>query len=538
MNATGTFEFSAQGPHTYASAPDLALAVAGGTVIVIDMQTLTWSTSQLHGCSGGLVASAIVATAADLSDGRAIPVLVGGHSRFGPYGPVVLSTTIDSTASPLSNSSSNCTVVFDFAASTTPGMSPMTVASLVVDLRSSGQTVVAGLEVGDYYDGDVPQHLWATADAGKDWRAVDAELPNAVVTSMAFAPDNRLCASSNGDGVACFRLGALQAAVPPPPPPEPTVKADDGRARLGDASVAKNRTPRGGPPKSVFDATAHGADSPGHADRTGGVRRAFIAAGAKGVEAVAAGATSSLISLGAVSPGNRRRAVGPTAHMKSDDLAAVVAVMAAIVIDIGTVEALDNGLGLTPPMDWRPWLPFKHEQSQEKMTAAADAMVSRKRGGVSLRDAGYEHIGLDDYWQACGTGVSGSSHNASGYPLVNTTLFPDSKAMNDHAHAVGLKTGWYGNNFHYGEGKLNVTSWGASPGGKGKTDGVKHYQGDVQAIIDFGFNGIKLDNCGQFLNMSLFAELMNATGRPIMVGECHWAVHVGSFRRALLYLYG
>ena len=156
------------------------------------------------------------------------------------------------------------------------------------------------------------------------------------------------------------------------------------------------------------------------------------------------------------------------------------------------------------------------------MTAAADAMVSRKRGGVSLLDVGYEHIGLDDYWQACGTGVSGSFHNASGYPLVNTTLFPDFKAMNDHAHAVGLSTGWYGNNCHCGEGEVNVTAWGASPGGKGKTDGIKHYQGDVRAIIDFGFDGIKLDNCGQFLNMSLFAELMNATGRPILVEECHW----------------
>jgi alpha-galactosidase len=31
-----------------------------------------------------------------------------------------------------------------------------------------------------------------------------------------------------------------------------------------------------------------------------------------------------------------------------------------------------------------------------------------------------------------------------------------------------------------------------------------------------------LDNCGEFLNMTVFAELMNATGRPILVEECHW----------------
>ena len=37
---------------------------------------------------------------------------------------------------------------------------------------------------------------------------MNAEMPNAVVTSMAFAPDNRLCVSSNGDGVLCFKLAA------------------------------------------------------------------------------------------------------------------------------------------------------------------------------------------------------------------------------------------------------------------------------------------------------------------------------------------
>jgi len=52
----------------------------------------------------------------------------------------------------------------------------------------------------------------------------------------------------------------------------------------------------------------------------------------------------------------------------------------------------------------------------------------------------------------------------------------------------------------------------------------------VQAIADFGFDGIKLDNCGVFLNMSYFAELLNATGRPILVEECHWGGGVRQLR--------
>ena len=34
-------------------------------------------------------------------------------------------------------------------------------------------------------------------------------------------------------------------------------------------------------------------------------------------------------------------------------------------------------------------------------------------------------------------------HRTAGYPLVNTTTFPDLKGMVDHAHDKGLKVGWY-----------------------------------------------------------------------------------------------
>ena len=38
-----------------------------------------------------------------------------------------------------------------------------------------------------------------------------------------------------------------------------------------------------------------------------------------------------------------------------------------------------------------------------------------------------DHIGIDDGWQACGAGVDGSFHSASGEVLINETLFPDSE---------------------------------------------------------------------------------------------------------------
>ena len=92
-------------------------------------------------------------------------------------------------------------------------------------------------------------------------------------------------------------------------------------------------------------------------------------------------------------------------------------------------------------MGWRSWNCYHQAISQEKMTAAANAMVNKSRG-LSLLEVGYENCGLDDYYQACRTGVQGSFHNASGYPLIDKTKFPNMKAMTDHAHSIGLKMGW------------------------------------------------------------------------------------------------
>lgn len=49
-----------------------------------------------------------------------------------------------------------------------------------------------------------------------------------------------------------------------------------------------------------------------------------------------------------------------------------------------------------------------------------------------------------------------------------------------------------------------------------------HMQGDVNAVTQYGFNGIKLDGCGEFLNLTWWADLLNATGRPILIENCHW----------------
>ena len=73
-------------------------------------------------------------------------------------------------------------------------------------------------------------------------------------------------------------------------------------------------------------------------------------------------------------------------------------------------------------------------------TANRSRFVDGKK--MSLADLGYISVGLDDAWQACGTGVNGSFHDAEGNPLVDTKKFPSMKNMTDYGHSLGLKIGW------------------------------------------------------------------------------------------------
>jgi alpha-galactosidase len=52
-------------------------------------------------------------------------------------------------------------------------------------------------------------------------------------------------------------------------------------------------------------------------------------------------------------------------------------------------------------------------------------------------------VGVDDGWEACGDGVNGSFHDASGTALVNSSRFSDVKVLADHAHSRGIKLDWY-----------------------------------------------------------------------------------------------
>lgn len=67
--------------------------------------------------------------------------------------------------------------------------------------------------------------------------------------------------------------------------------------------------------------------------------------------------------------------------------------------------AVDNGLGLRPPMGWRNWWSMFGNVDQDKMQHSMEKLSERKRylegnpeTAVSFADLGYNRVGLDDFW--------------------------------------------------------------------------------------------------------------------------------------------
>ena len=170
--------------------------------------------------------------------------------------------------------------------------------------------------------------------------------------------------------------------------------------------------------------------------------------------------------------------------------------------------ALDNGLGRLPPLAWRTWNAFNEHINQTIVVGMIDELVAQRLDvdgkPTSLRELGYGTIGIDQGWEGCGMGVNGTQHYANGTPAVNSK-FPDLKALVEYGHAHDVKMGFYLNGCACGE----------------RQERLINYQGDVGLTHRLGFDAVKIDGCGAQLNMTLYAELFNKTGRPIMTENCH-----------------
>ena len=186
--------------------------------------------------------------------------------------------------------------------------------------------------------------------------------------------------------------------------------------------------------------------------------------------------------------------------------------------------------------------------------AVVDAIISRDRpGNVSLFDLGYVRVGTDDGWQLCDGGRqivrtpplpnNGTSfHAADGTPLVNSSRFSSMASMVAYSHAKGVKMDFYLLNCicmdeytlqadpTWGQKVRDrtacrlrppLTSHALSPGALATFVGcaAQCYAGDVQLLLEAGFDGVKIDNCGDDQGVGYVSRLkyLNASGKKLLI---------------------
>eukprot|EP00927_Polykrikos_kofoidii_P061609 TRINITY_DN56443_c0_g1_i1.p1 TRINITY_DN56443_c0_g1~~TRINITY_DN56443_c0_g1_i1.p1 ORF type:complete len:462 (+),score=50.82 TRINITY_DN56443_c0_g1_i1:70-1386(+) len=181
-----------------------------------------------------------------------------------------------------------------------------------------------------------------------------------------------------------------------------------------------------------------------------------------------------------------------------------------------TCNGLDNGLAPTPPMGWRSWNVYQGNIDDSVIRMAVD-MASRRTRLVdgkptSLADLGFAHVGIDDNWQACGTGYKGSFHLEDGTPLVNKTRFPNLTALVDYGHDAGLKMGWYTINC------ICMDTYIVQDD-KDEEWASRVYSAEVRLMQDAGFDGVKMDNCGddRGIGFVMMNSIINKSGSGLLV---------------------
>jgi alpha-galactosidase len=136
-------------------------------------------------------------------------------------------------------------------------------------------------------------------------------------------------------------------------------------------------------------------------------------------------------------------------------------------------------IALTPPLGWNSWNCFATAVDQEKVKAAADAMINS-----GLADHGWSYINIDDCWMVKPESddpiLGGEVRDAQGNMNTNKK-FPDMKGLADYVHGLGLKIGTY-----------------SGPGPKtcaGFTACYQFEEKDAKRFAEWGFDYLKYDWC-------------------------------------------
>ncbi|XP_064608971.1 alpha-N-acetylgalactosaminidase-like [Liolophura sinensis] len=181
------------------------------------------------------------------------------------------------------------------------------------------------------------------------------------------------------------------------------------------------------------------------------------------------------------------------------------------VASLVSVQALDNGLALTPPMGWLNWERFRCNIDcenfpndcirEELFMQMADIIASE-----GYKDAGYEYVNIDDCWLA-------EERDANGRLQPDPDRFPSGiPALAKYIHGKGLKIGIYQD--------FGVKTCGGYPGSE------FYMPVDAQTFADWQIDYVKFDGCNSDVRdfdegYTVMSRFLNLTGRP-MVFSCEW----------------
>lgn len=160
-----------------------------------------------------------------------------------------------------------------------------------------------------------------------------------------------------------------------------------------------------------------------------------------------------------------------------------------------------NGLAQTPPMGWNSWNKFASGVNEKVIRDTADAIAAN-----GMRDAGYQYIVIDDFWQG--------ERDKNGAIVPDAKRFPHGiKALADYVHSKGLKFGIYSD--------AGEKTCGGRPGSRGY-----EYQ-DARTYASWGVDYLKYDWCNTGTQNAQAAYLtmnqaLQASGRPIVFSMCEW----------------
>jgi alpha-galactosidase len=165
------------------------------------------------------------------------------------------------------------------------------------------------------------------------------------------------------------------------------------------------------------------------------------------------------------------------------------------------IEALDNGLALTPPMGWNSWNTFGCDVDEQLIRDMADAMVAS-----GMKDAGYQYVVIDDCWQV--------DRDGEGNIVADPERFPSGmKALADYMHSKGLKFGLYSD--------AGTATCQGRPGSRGY-----EFQ-DARRYAAWGVDYLKYDWCNHGkqnveASYSIMRDALAKSGRPIVFSICEW----------------